>query len=384
MKSAVIPVTTRAATADEIAEQRATIPRPAYIIHESASTALLACNYAIKGIVDLLTLVLIYGASHSGKTFFTLDKFLHVAHGMAWRGRRVRKCLVLYIAAEAGASLQRRVRAWLDHHEVDPARGAFWIRQRGISLMEPDAADQLEAELSTIDNPDNLPILIVIDTLSRSLAGGDENRDLPTAIAVCDRLRDRLHATLVLVHHTGKDADKGPRGHSSLFAAVDTSLCVQDDGGKRTAIVDKARDAVHGTALPFSLRPVSLGTDDDGDAISTCIVEHEADDAGLTRPKPGRDLTNGAALVLTAIQKATSDHGVLGSALADNSVPHDVQAVRLFDARDEHRRMYGDRDDDAKRGDRARQVAFSRGLDQLQAHGLVGASGPFVWQVGTR
>jgi hypothetical protein len=360
-------------------------PRPSYIIHESESTALLSCNYAIKGIVDLQSLVLIYGASHSGKTFFTLDMLLHVAHELRWRGRRVRQCLVLYIAAEAGISLQRRVRAWLDHHDnVDPARGAFWIRQRGISFMDPDAADQIEAELSTVDNPDHLPIVIVVDTLSRSLAGGDENRDLPTAIAVCDRLRDRMRATLVLVHHTGKDADKGPRGHSSLFAAVDTSLCVQDDGGNRAAIVDKARDAVHGTALAFSLRPVQLGTDDDGDITSTCIVEHQADQAGPVRTRSAGALPAGAALVLTAIQQATGAHGLLGSTLAAFGVPADVRAVMLADARAVHQKMYGERDDDAKRGDRARQTAFSRGLDQLQQAGLAAMANRYVWQPSTR
>lgn len=360
-----------------------TLPRPSYIIHESASTALLACNYAVKGIIDLQSTVLIYGATNTGKTFFVLDLHLHVAHGLPWRGRRVRKCLVLYIAAEAGIALQRRVRAWLDHHHVDPGTGAFWIRQRGISLMEIDAADQIEAELSTVQNPDHLPIIVVVDTLSRSLAGGDENRDLPTAIAVCDRLRDRLQATLVLVHHSGKTADKGPRGHSSLLAAVDTSLCVGDEGGSRAAVVDKARDAVNGTSLPFSLRPVNLGTDDDGDVISTCIVEHEADAAGPVRSKPGRALPNGATLVISAIQKATGDYGIPGASIGSD-VPAGVRAVRLSDVRDEHRRLYGERDDDAKRGGHARQAAFSRGLDRLQAQGLVSASGSFVWQVGTK
>ena len=358
--------------------------RPAYIVHESTSTALLACNYAIKGIADLQTIVLIYGASNSGKTFFVLDMTLHVGHGMRWRGRRTRKCLVLYIAAEAGIALQRRIRAWLDHHQVAAEDGAFWIRQRGISLIDPETPDQIAAELATIDNPDILPVLIVIDTLSRSLAGGDENRDLPTAIGACDQLRDRLRATVLLVHHTGKDEDRGPRGHSSLFAAVDTSLCVKDNGGRRTAVIDKARDAVHGTALNFTLRPVNLGTDEDGEIVSTCIVEHKDDALDTARTRPGRALAAGAALVLTAIQKATADNGVHGSAVTDYGVPADVRAVALSHARDEHRRVYGDRDDDNKRGGRARQVAFSRGLDQLQAHGLVAASGQFVWQMRVR
>ena len=196
-------------------------PAAVFITRVSASTLLLSCKYAVKGIVDLLSLVLIYWRDQQRQDIFAVDLFRpHAAHGIRRRGRRVRKCLVLYIAAEAGVTLQRRVRAWPDHREIDPDTGAFWIRQRGISLMEDGAADQIEAELSTIPNPDNLPVVIVVDTLSRSLAGGDENRDIPSAIGVCDRLRDRVGATMVLVHHTGKDADKGPRGHSSLLAAV--------------------------------------------------------------------------------------------------------------------------------------------------------------------
>jgi RecA-family ATPase len=48
----------------------------------------------------------------------------------------------------------------------------------------------------------------VIDTLARSMAGGDENaaKGVGEFIAAIDRLRGD-HAALV-VHHTGKDGDR--------------------------------------------------------------------------------------------------------------------------------------------------------------------------------
>jgi hypothetical protein len=77
----------------------------------------------------------------------------------------------------------------------------------------------------------------------------------------------------MIVHHTGKDAAKGARGHSSLRAATDTEIeLVADESGNRYAKVTKQRDYEGGEKFFFDLKPVILGVDQDGDEVSTCVV----------------------------------------------------------------------------------------------------------------
>ena len=70
--------------------------------------------------------------------------------------------------------------------------------------------------------------LIVVDTLARSFGGGNENapQDMGEFINSCDELMHEFGATVLIVHHVGKDAQSGARGHSSFFGALDTSMTI--------------------------------------------------------------------------------------------------------------------------------------------------------------
>jgi hypothetical protein len=84
----------------------------------------------------------------------------------------------------------------------------------------------------------------------------------------------------MIVHHTGKDAARGARGHSSLRAAVDTELRVTvGEDGWRTVETTKQRDMPADFERRFRLRVVELGRDQDGDAVTSCVVEHETREA---------------------------------------------------------------------------------------------------------
>ena len=78
--------------------------------------------------------------------------------------------------------------------------------------------------------------LVVVDTLARAIAEGDENTadDMGAPIAVLDRVREATGAHVMLIHHTGKDEARGIRGHSSLNGAADMTLHVTKDGDEVT------------------------------------------------------------------------------------------------------------------------------------------------------
>jgi RecA-family ATPase len=113
--------------------------------------------------------------------------------------------------------------------------------------------------------------MTVLDTLSRSIPGGDENTgpDMSMVIAAADRIRNEFDSATTVVHHSGKTAGKGARGHTSLTAAADVVLSAVE----RCATIEKSRDGITGEQFPFDLRVIELGRDDEGDPITTCIVQ---------------------------------------------------------------------------------------------------------------
>jgi hypothetical protein len=226
-------------------------------------------NYLIKGWLDRDAVSVLFGDSNAGKSFLAIDMAHHIHNGMAWAGRRVRQAPVLYIATEGGALFANRL----------AARKARFMVLRGplrLGGRNPEAQPLAEAvqHLAETHGPFGL---IIVDTLARVMAGADENAapDVASLIASCDMLRERTGAHIMLIHHSGKDATRGARGHSSLRAAVDTEIeLIKGDGG-RLAKVTKQRDGETGLEAAFDLDVVTLGKDADGDPVTSCIVKHQ-------------------------------------------------------------------------------------------------------------
>lgn len=235
----------------------------------------LADSYLIKGVLAAGAMSVIYGPSNSGKTFFALDLAYHIAAGMPWRGLRVTAAGVLYLAAEGGRGVANRIAA------LKEANGILGIplalRRAGMDLLRDGADLQAVCDLAreVATRAPGAPLMIVVDTLSRVMAGGDENSaaDMTALIRNIDAIRHVTQAHIMLVHHTGKDAARGARGHSSLRAATDTEIEVQSEDGNRAAIITKQRDYQGGETFAFTLKTVQLGHDQDGDEVSSCVVE---------------------------------------------------------------------------------------------------------------
>jgi len=118
--------------------------------------------------------------------------------------------------------------------------------------------------------------LIIIDTVARAVAGGDENSstDMGRLIAACDQIRTETGAHVALIHHAGKDAAKGARGHSSLRAAVDTEIEITAEAPIHTLQITKQRDlASKGLRLSARFVSVELGLNQWGKPRTACVVE---------------------------------------------------------------------------------------------------------------
>lgn len=322
----------------------------------------------VKGLIDQGAFVLIYGPSGSGKSFFTADIAQAVATAYPWRGRKTQGGLVVYVAAEAGYSILRRFIAWRDER-LGEAHGdvPLAILTRGPNLLASVQVDQLCEQLSAMSQAKGLPVVMVIfDTLSRSIHGGDENKaeDMTMVISCADHLRDQFKAATVYVHHSGKDPAKGARGHSALFAAADVVLCVSDGA----ATLEKVRDGVAGERFPFSLEVVELGEDADGDPVRTCLLNES--DRPRSRPQ-GDPRGKNQQIVLKPLREMIASSGTNlpeTSAIPKGAVGVSIEALVIraapkFATLPEWR---------------ARQ-RIAEALMGLQATGFIGVHGDWVW-----
>jgi hypothetical protein len=105
-----------------------------------------------------------------------------------------------------------------------------------------------------------------------------------TFVTRCDTIRTATGATMLVVHHFGKDESKGMRGSVALKAAADTVIEVTGIDGVRTARVEKQKDGATGETFTFTLRPIDLGPDGDGETMlcrhpERCPTGEEAGEA---------------------------------------------------------------------------------------------------------
>jgi hypothetical protein len=151
------------------------------------------------------------------------------------------------------------------------------------NLLAPQDVRDLSGAIGPAD-------VIVIDTLAQVTAGANENssEDMGKALAACRSLHEATGAVVVVVHHAGKDASRGARGWSGLKGAADAELEVTRDGDLRRARVSKQKDGTDGDVLAFRLRTVELGRDEDGDPITSCVVEHNVTFTPTERQPSGK------------------------------------------------------------------------------------------------
>lgn len=232
----------------------------------------------VAGWLDQGAMSVIYGDSNAGKSFVALHLGLHVATGRRWNDCAVAQGLVVYVAAEGGARFKRRLAGAGKHLSIASGAAQFALVRSSINLSGTGAdAKALVALVRGEENRTGQKAhLVIIDTLSRALAGGDENSsvDMGRLVQNCDAIREATGAHLMLIHHTGKDQAKGARGHSLLRAATDSEFEVKakTPGAGGVLTVRKQRDQEFAPSVRFALVNVPLA-DRDGRFVSSACVE---------------------------------------------------------------------------------------------------------------
>ena len=222
--------------------------------------------WRVRGVLPAVGLAGLYGPSASGKSFLALDMAAAIAEGRRWFDCRVNAAPVVYAALEGEGGFKLRVAAWEAHTGRALPDGLSMVLQP-FKLTEPQDVADLAAVVPA-------GAVVFLDTLNRAAPTADENssKDMGEILSAAKLLQSLINGLVVLVHHTGKDATKGLRGHGSLFAALDAAVEVSRDGDRREWKVAKSKDGQDGDSQPFKLQIETLAIDDHGEAITSCVV----------------------------------------------------------------------------------------------------------------
>lgn len=364
-----------------------------------------AYQYLIKGLIPKRETVLIYGASGSGKSFWTFDLSMAIARASErekveglvqpymYRGCRVKAGLVVYCAAEAGAGFaDLRMPAYSTHFGVPlDRRLPFVCLTKKFDLFGNDTQlIELIAEIRYHASRFEVPLeVIVIDTLNKTTPGMDEisGKDVGVVMARLDRLRAEFNCGLWLVHHKNA-AGTGPRGHTSLFAAFETAIEIAktaettQDGGKtrpvRTARVIKQREGEDGREFRFVVARQVIGVDADGDDVPSCVVLPIGEDAAAP-VAPGFKLDATEEALFRALLEALGERGV--SAASQNiPLPKSITTVVEYrEVRAKYKANILQTDDDGRKHEERVRKQIQRAGNALKKYGVIGVANNWVW-----
>lgn len=247
-------------------------------------------NYLIKGLVNFGMVGFVAGAKNAGKSPLLLDLAAHVAKGEPWLGHRVKRAYVLYVATEGWTGIGNRLAAVRKVYFPDSEEVAIDYLAASIDLRtSPKSARAIAATARERAKVFGLePGLIIIDTFSHTLAGGDDSNqaEVKPAIANLKLIAAETGAAVLVAHHPTKNGSSGVRGSSTIEDDTDLTIRVEQaaSGGKRRVTTPRVKDYGEITPVAFDIRTVELGEDQDGDPITSVVVswrpsaEEEFDD----------------------------------------------------------------------------------------------------------
>lgn len=324
-----------------------------------------AARYLVKGIIPNVGLVVVWGAPKCGKSFFILDLVAHVAAGQEYRGRRVKQSPVVYFALEGQEGFIARVEAFRRAHSMPDI--PFYLSADRIHLPQ-DAA----AIVSSINDefPEIKPGIVVLDTLNRSITGSENDpSDMGKYVRAADLIRETFNCVVIIIHHCGVDGRR-PRGHTSLTGAADAQIAVKRDTADNVmATVEFMKDGPIGAEIVSSLEQINVGTDTDGDAITSCVIRPT--EASVAKVK----VTGAAALALSVLRDTIVKVGEIHS--GHSHIPPNIRATLDKTWRANY---YARLSTDATKSS-ARQKAFVRASNTLLRQNVIGKWEDLVWIV---
>lgn len=230
-----------------------------FILRRIGDLQLMEPEFLVDDLFEADALCLFFGESGCKKSFVALDMAASIATGAPFYGKQTKEGPVIYLAGEGIGGMTRRREAWTKHRGISLSGAPLFLSNRAALFMDEQSARIVEEEVEKAAQEVGNPLLIIIDTVARSIVGGDENsaKDVSVFIDRVDALRRKYGASALLVHHSGI-MDKGRlRGSSAWKGALDAEFLIEASGPENmlvTVSCKKMKDAP--IPAPFSFEAV--------------------------------------------------------------------------------------------------------------------------------
>jgi hypothetical protein len=230
-------------------------------------------NWLIRDLAFEQQIILCFAPPQSFKSFLVHALASMLAHGMEWQGRLLKPRRVIYVAGEGFPMFYFRRLAWFKHHGLPPEDDGLEVVDCAVDLTNPADVATFIVEMQR--DCDGLG-LIIFDTLSTCSAGHNESDSAVMTLVIehAKLIARSLNSAVMFVHHPGKDASKGSRGHSSLLGNIDAEWIIERHGMTCTLTVTKQKDGENGLKFYFQAHRIPLGLyDEDGVERSSLALE---------------------------------------------------------------------------------------------------------------
>ncbi|WP_244212686.1 helicase RepA family protein [Rahnella woolbedingensis] len=318
-------------------------------------------DYLIKGYLAGHSLCSIYGPSGSYKSFLAVSWACHIATGKPWANRLVNQGAVIYVVGEGGIGVPRRIRAWeLTLNGCNPVDKLFRI-DCPVFPASLKSVQQVIRAANDVERETSMPVrLIILDTLARCFGGSDENtaKDMGAFIQGCDTIKAATQASVLIVHHSGKDRERGARGSSAFQAALDAEFNVRRESNGNALVLSctKMKDAESPVPAAYDLTPATVYIDEDGEPVDSLVLNDQ--------PREVQDGTD-VYPELAGISHLTANHIALWQSLKTREICTRAQL----------------RDDLRARGLNV-DKKFTRWLQKLEKDGLIVQEGEMIHLAG--
>lgn len=232
-------------------------------------------TWAIEGLFEKNSLVMLAGPAGNYKSFLAIDWVLSMVLGRTWHNRPTLQGKVLYCLGEGKSNLLKRIEAWSHYHQLSQEDRVILNENFRVTFDVPQLASKSSTDnmLAGLVSEGFSPNIVVVDTFARSFVGLDENSQKDTGMWIesADRLR-QLGYTVIFLHHTAKNTEFGLkyRGSTAIMGAMDTAFTLsKDNESRQLSKLDctKQKDHDEGDPLYFQRVIVRVNPREEGSIV---------------------------------------------------------------------------------------------------------------------
>lgn len=193
----------------------------------------------IANVVQQGTLEVVFGPSDAGKSTLCAARACCLATGVDWLGMTIlRRGPVVACVFEGKNAFRKKIRAWKALHGFDAAeRIGLHVVADHVNLLKSADVDAVTKVVEKYGAHE-----LLVDTLAQSIGAEETNDRMQEVANAAAVIRERTGARVTLIHHSGKIRGRGMRGGTSLPAAADTVLSLDQERAGHVLRCERQRD----------------------------------------------------------------------------------------------------------------------------------------------